>query len=50
MIVLYKYIYISKIDVALNGGQFGDENIIVGDTPFQSTLVSYMRYILCISH
>jgi hypothetical protein len=35
--------------VALNGGEFGDENIIASDTPFQSTLVNYMRHILCIS-
>ena len=35
--------------MALNGGEFGDENIIVGDTLFQSTLVTYMRQILCIN-
>ncbi|CAF1321601.1 unnamed protein product [Adineta steineri] len=28
-----------KINVALNGDQFGDENIIVDDSPFKSTLI-----------
>ncbi|CAF1295824.1 unnamed protein product [Adineta steineri] len=28
-----------KINVALNGDQFGDENIIVDDFPFKSTLI-----------
>ncbi|CAF0723484.1 unnamed protein product [Adineta steineri] len=28
-----------KIDVALNGDQFGDENMIVDDRPFKSTLI-----------
>ncbi|CAF4233389.1 unnamed protein product, partial [Adineta steineri] len=27
------------INVALNGDQFGDENIIVDDSPFKSTLI-----------
>ncbi|CAF1084788.1 unnamed protein product [Adineta steineri] len=28
-----------NINVALNGDQFGDENIIVDDSPFKSTLI-----------
>ncbi|CAF1293787.1 unnamed protein product [Adineta steineri] len=30
---------ITHINVALNGDQFGDENIIVDDSPFKSTLI-----------
>jgi len=39
-------IFIYKVDVSLNGSEFGDENIIVGDLPFKSALVSYNRDIL----
>ena len=35
--------------MALNSGEFGDENIIVGDTPFQSTLVTHIRHIFDIN-
>ncbi|CAF3713991.1 unnamed protein product, partial [Adineta steineri] len=37
--VLNNKICILKINVALNGDQFGDENIIVDDLPFKSILI-----------
>jgi hypothetical protein len=39
-------IYISKINVSLNGSYFGDENASVDDPPFKSTLVNYIWYDL----
>jgi len=48
-LVLNNNFYISKINVALNGDVFGDENIIADDRPFKSTLVSQIWYVFFVN-
>lgn len=37
-----KNVYVSKIHVALDGDEFGNENVLPEDSPFKSTLVRYI--------